>query len=374
MKIKINKSKLKEGINITERISLKSTSLPILKNILINTYKNFISISSTDLETAIQWWGITKVDNEGSIAIPANLLSGFINFLPEKNIELTLKEKDLLIECDNYNTQIKGFNTDDFPIIPEVLEKNSIIIDCKILCKSLSQIIDIPNFSTTRPEISGIYFKFKNNQLKIVATDSYRLGEKIIILNDFLDNEFSFILPQKAAKEIISIFSEKEGKMKILIGSNQVLFEISMIEMKHPHIRLTSRIIEGNYPNYEEIIPSKNEISAVLDKLDFLNQIKAASLFSGKINEVFLKIDPSKETINILSKSPDSGEFSSFVSGKIKGKKEEVSFNYKFLVDGLSNIETKNILFEINNSSSPGVLKPVGENDFLYIVMPIKGN
>ncbi len=374
MKIKINQIKLKEGVGIAERVSSKSSSLPILKNIIIRAQKNIINICSTDLETGIQWWGVAKTEKEGEVVVPANILSSFINFLPDKNIELTTSKNDLVIECGNYKTQIKGFNSDDFPIIPEVAEKNSVSINAKDLCKSLSQISDIPNFSTTRPEISGIFFNFKKDKLKLVATDSYRLGEKSLPLDRSIKDDFSFILPQKAVKEIIGIFGERDGDVNIILGPNQVLFESTMKEISHPQIKFTSRVVEGDYPNYEEIIPTKNSVQVVLNRSDLLNQIKAAGLFSGKVSEVVLKINPEKKEVEILSQSPEFGEYSSTLAGKITGKKESVSFNHRFLIDGLSNIKSSEIVFETNSSGEPGVFKPVGESDFLYIVMPIKAN
>ncbi len=374
MKLKINQLKLKEGVGIVEKTSSRSTSLPILKNIIIRAQKNIINISATDLEVGIQWWGLAKIEEEGEVVIPASILSSFINFLPNKTVTISSSKNNINIECEDYKTQIKGFSPDDFPIIPNISEKNSVTINISNFCKSLSQIADIPSFSTTRPEISGIFFSFNNNKLKIAATDSYRLGEKIIPLNNSIKENFSFILPQKAVKEIINIFGEKEGEIKIVSGNNQVLFELLMTEISHPRIHFISRQIEGEYPNYEEIIPKKNQIKAILDKNDLINQIKAAGIFSGKVSEVIFKINPGNKKIEITSQNPESGEYSSFISGKIEGKKEEVSFNYKYLIDGLSSIKDSEILFEINGSGDPGVFRPVKESDFLYIVMPIKAS
>ncbi len=372
MKLKINQLKLKEGISMVEKTSSRSSSLPILKNIIIKAEKNIINMSATDLEVGIQWWGIAKVEEEGEVVIPASILSGFISFLPDKTIELTSSGNDLKIECGDYKTQIKGFSPEDFPIIPKVSEKNSITVNIAELCKSLNQVADIPSFSTTRPEISGVLFSFTNNELKMVATDSYRLGEKKLILTTPAREGFSFILPQKAVKEIISTFSDKEGDIKIISGTNQVLFELLMTEISHPKIHFISRQVEGEYPNYEEIIPEKNKIKVTLDKNDLINQIKAAGLFSGKVGEVIFKIDPDRKGIEIISQNPESGDYSSFISGKMEGKKEKISFNYRYLIDGLSKIKESEVVFEINGSGDPGVFKPLKDKNFLYIVMPIK--
>ncbi len=357
---------------MVERTSSRATSLPILKNIMIKAEKNLISISATDLEVGIKWWGLAKVDQEGEVIIPASILSGFIGFLPDKTVDLSSSKNDLEIECGDYKTQLKGFDPNDFPIIPKVLEKESVIISVDKICKGLSQVVDIPSFSTTRPEISGVLFSFINDEIKMVATDSYRLGEKKLKLKKPVKDPFSFILPQKAVKEIISTFGDKDGELKIIFGTNQILFELPMEEISHPRIHFISRQVEGEYPNYEEIIPQKNKIRAVLERSDLINQIKAAGLFSGKVGEVIFKIDPDRKGIEISSQNPESGEYSSFISGKIEGKKERISFNYRYLIDGLSKMGDPEVVFEINGSGDPGVFKPLKEADFLYIVMPIK--
>jgi DNA polymerase III subunit beta len=375
MKIKINQKKLKEGINIIERISIKSSSLPILKNILIKAEKNYAVLMATDLEVGIKWWVLADVEKEGEVVIPSGVLSGFVGFLPEKQTTLSSSQNNLSVDCDNFKTQIKGLKPEEFPIIPEVLEKKSFTVESEVLCKGLAQIVDIPSFSTNRPEISGIFFSVSLNKMKMVATDSYRLGEKTINLEKPVKEDFSFVLPQKAAKEIVNIFSEKEGLIKVVSGANQVLFEKQMEgKINHPEIQLTSRIIDGEYPNYEEIIPTKSETKVVVNRNEFLNQIKASSVFGGRINEIKIKVNPEKKRIELFSESIETGEFNSFVSAQIKGKKEEISFNHRFLMEGILNIKSNEISFETSGSSSPGVLKPTNSSDFLYIVMPIKAS
>ncbi len=147
-----------------------------------------------------------------------------------------------------------------------------------------------------------------------------------------------------------------------------------MSETTHPQIQLVSRLIEGEYPNYTEIIPQKYTTQLTLDKNEFLNQVKSASLFSGKINEVKIKVDPGKKEIKILSQSSEIGEYQSSISGKTNGENVEISFNHRFLLDGLLNIRSSEVTFELNGGSGPGVLKPVGDETYIYVIMPIKTN
>lgn len=374
MKLLILQDKLKEGLNVVERVSSKSLTLPILNNILISTEKNFFNLSATDLETGINWWTLTKIEKEGKITIPSYLFSNFINLLPNKKINLEVKNNTLFIECENYKTQIKGLSADEFPIIPKISKEESISIESSPLCRSLSQVTDIVLPSTTRPEISGVYFSFQKNLITIAATDSFRLGEKKIFLKDnsSLKKEYSLILPQKTAKEIVNVFGEKKGELKMYFSPNQIMFEYLMSETPHPQIQLVSRLIEGEYPNYQEIIPKKHTTQLRLDRNEFLNQIKTASLFSGKINEVKIKVEPEEKKIEIFSQSPEIGEYQSSVPGKIKGEPVKISFNHRFLLDGLLNIKSSEILFELSGDSGPGVLKPVGDETYIYVVMPIK--
>ena len=376
MKTTILQEKIKYGLGIIEKISSKSLTLPILNNVLISIEKNFLNLSATDLEIGINWWALTKTEKEGKIAIPSRLFFNFINLLPNKKIDIEKENNNLIIKCENYKTQIKGFNAEEFPIIPKITSEEFISINSSRFCQSINQVMDIAIPSTTRPEISGIYFLFQKDLIVIAATDSFRLGEKKIFLkNHFsLKKDYSLILPQKTAKELVSIFGEKEKELKIYFSPNQIMFEYFMEETNHPQIQFISKIIEGEYPNYQEIIPKKYTTSIIFNKNEFLNQIKSASLFSGKINEVKIKADPKEKKIEIFSQSPEIGNYNSSIIGKITGEPVEVSFNHRFLLDGLLNIKSSEVVFELNSDSGPGVLRPVGDETYVYVVMPIKSS
>ena len=377
MKLITLKENLNNGLDIVSRVTGKNLTLPILNNILISVEKNFLNLSATDLELGIKYWFLVKTEKEGKITVPAKTLSGFINFLPDKKINLEEKNQFLYIECENYNTKIKGLNAEDFPIIPQIDSKEFIEIDCSALCNSIAQVVDFSAPNQNRPELSGVYFSFQKDAVKLVTTDGFRLAEKNFFSDKKTEKTISFILPQKTAREIVNIFSEKEGKLRLYFSPNQVLFERLMEETPHPQTQIISRLIEGDYPDYQEIIPKQYEAQVVLDKEEFLNQIKTASIFSGRGNEVRIKIDSKREGIEIFSQDPDVGENRSFLNGKIylgsAAKKDmEVVFNYRFILDGLLNIKSKKVIFELNKEEGPAVLKPEGDASYIYVVMPIK--
>ncbi len=377
MKLSIPQEKLKKGLAVVERIASKSLTLPILNNVLLSVEKNLLNIAATDLEIGIRWWGLAKAEKQGKITVPSNILSSFVGLLPNQKINLDEKENVLSVSCGDRKTQIKGLPADDFPIIPRIGEGETVSLDAPAFCASLSQVADIVSYSTSRPEISGVFLSFQKDLLTMAATDSFRLAEKKVSLKKNktpLKREYSLIVPQKTAKEIINIFGEEEKTIKVYFSPNQVMFESLMEETDHPRIQVISRLMEGEYPSYQEIIPESYKTQAVLNKTEFLNQIKAASLFSGKTNEINVKTDSKKEKIRIVSQSSEIGEYNSEIKAEIKGKAVDVAFNHKFLLDGLAKIKSSEIIFEFNEDSGPGVIKPVGDNTYIYVVMPIKAS
>jgi len=372
MKIEILKENLKNGLGIIERIAGRNQSLPILDNVLMSTEDSFLSLSSTDLETAIKIWILTKIVKKGKVVVPAKFFSSFVALLPNEKITLEEKSQGLSIECQSFKNQIQGFDPEEFPLIPEFQNLEFLEIDNKKFCQGLSQIVDIASPSQSRPEISGIYFIFSKNLIKIVATDSFRLAEKSIVLEGPIKQELSFILPQKPARELINILGDKEGKIKIYFSPSQTMFEFPMKDIPRPQMQIISRLIEGEYPNYEEIIPKKFKTHVVIKRDEFLNQIKAASLFSGKINEIKVKVSSQAKEIEIFAQSPGVGESRSSISAKIEGEEIEASFNYKFLSEGLLNIKSSEVVFDLSKEEGPCVLRPVGDTSYIYVVMPIK--
>ena len=257
MKIIILKENLNNGLNIVYRVAGRNLTLPILNNILIVAEQNFLSLASTDLELGIKYWTLGKVEKEGSLTVPAKILSSFVSLLPEAKINLEAKNQTLYIECENNKTQIKGIDAQDYPIIPKIEDENFIELSMLPFCEGLSRVVDFTAPNQVRPELSGVYLNFQKDRVQITATDSFRLAEKTLYFEKKINRECSFILPQKTARELVNIFSEKDGKLKLYLSPNQVLFECPMTETPHPQIQIISRLIEGDYPDYQSIIPKK---------------------------------------------------------------------------------------------------------------------
>jgi DNA polymerase-3 subunit beta len=341
---------------------------------LVESEKNFLKLVTTDLEVAIKWWSLAKVEKEGKITVPVRVFSNLTNLLEEKPIELEKEDLSLKVETEIFRTKLKGIDAAEFPIIPKIIEGEIIQITAKRFCEGLSQVVQIPVLSSARPEISGIFLSFEKNTITMVGTDSFRLGEKKLFLREPLplDREYSLILPQKAAKEVINIFANEKHNLKICFSPNQILFESKMEETEHPKIQLISKLIEGEYPNYQAIFPKKSKTEIVLVRDEFLSQLRAASIFASKMNEVTIKTNLKEREIEIFSQNPELGEYRSSLPGKVSGKETQVSFNWKFLIDGLTNLKTPEVIFELNDEEGPAVLKPKGDQTYTYLVMPVK--
>jgi len=363
MKVTCLQENLKNNLNITQNIIGRNLTLPILNNLLLQTENNYLKISSTNLEIGINTWTTGKIEKNGSITCPAKILASLVNNLPNKKIELEVKNNTLIIKCENYKAIIKGLSAEDFPIIPKIKEPILGEIEINILRNSLSQVVSSAAISELRPEISGILFSFNKNNLKLVATDSFRLAEKIIFINTKNELNKLLIIPQRTIQELIRILTEKDGLVKIISDGSQIMFELK-------DIQLISRLIDGQYPDYQQIIPNNFTTEAILEREQLLNIVRIASLFSSKINDIKFLLQSGK--LEVLSEDQDLGENRSQLAGKIKGKNLEVVFNYRYLLDGLTNINTKEIFLGLNTDAGPAAIKPVGEDNYLYIVMPIK--
>ena len=371
MKLKILKENLINGLEIVSKISLKKLSLPILSNCLLEAEKNFLKISATNLESGIVWRSLAKVEKEGKVCLDAKFFSKVVSSLKEETISLEAKNHTLEIEGKDLHLKIKGVNPEDFPIIPQKDSLEKIPLESRKLSEALSKIFNIPLPSLGRPEISGILFSFERDQLKLVATDSFRLAEKTIRLSTPLTKSYSLILPQEAVREIMGIFG-KEEEIEFSFSQNQVFIESLAKEFPLPKIFFTSKLIEGEFPNYQEIIPKKFKTKILLDKTNFLSEIKTASLFSGKINEIKIKTNRKEGKIEISSENPDFGEFKSEVFAKIEGEDITISFNYKYLIDGIASIDEKEFNFFLTDPEGPAIIK--SSEDYFYILMPIKGS
>ena len=365
MKVSCTQENLQKGLSIVGRLVGVRTTLPVLNNILLKTEKGRLKVSATDLEVGISTWIGAKVDQEGAITCPAKLLLDYINTNNDKKINLELKDLNLHLESEHYKANIKGIDASEFPLIPEVKKTQEIEVLTKDLANAISKTVIAAALDESRPVLAGIFVEAAADKMKMVATDSYRLAEQKINLGKKIDIKTSFILPQRTMIEVARILTDGAEKVKIYPSENQVEFVLG-------ETVLVSRLIEGAFPDYEQIIPKNVKTKVQTKANEFSVALKMASLFAREsANNIKLKITP-PDKVEVLAVSPHVGDNVSEVKGAISGDSLEIAFNAKFILDVLSVIGSEEITLELSNNLAPGILRGKTDPNYLYVIMPLR--
>ena len=363
-----------KGLNITEKVIGKNFSLPILQNILVSCEKNKgnLKLSSTDLEMGVEILIPAKIEEEGNIAIPAKLLGGFIRSLPSEKIEFSEKNRKVSIQCQNYKANIKGEDGREFPIIPQNLEEEGFLTKSDIFLSGITPVVSSASLLDIKPEISGVYIQLRENDSLFTATDSFRLAEKTV-KNDGKNNYVnSIILPRRTCDILVRIFEDLKGDFMVNIHSNQITIKNSPQDPITPKITFVSKVIDGDYPKYEQIIPTSFTTSIKAQKHELIQHIRTAGLFSSKIREVSLKTNSQKQCLEITSEDATYGDHHSTLHCEIEGKEGKSVLNFEYLLDGLQSISSDTILIKMNEPTTPILISSFKNEGFRYILMPIK--
>lgn len=366
MKISCTQENLNKGLAIVSHISGRNASLPILNNVLIKTENKTIKLVTTDLEIGINCLVRGKVEAEGEITIQAKLLSDYVNLLPKEKIDLEVRNSDLMVACQKSNTKIKGISSEEFPLIPKVEKEQTVTCKSDDLKKAIQQVVFAVISNEARPEISGILMSF-NEELVLTGTDSYRLAEKKLKLEKSTVKNRKIIVPLKTLQELLRILPDKETMVEICLSENQVLFAFDN------EVELVSRIIDGQYPDYQQIIPTAYKTKIMVDTNEFVKTVKRASLFCRPgINNINLNFSGKENELMVTVINSQLGENISKIKAEIEGDDNNIIFNYRYLLEGLVNIGSEEIIMEITNGDSPCLIRPTDDKSYVYIIMPIK--
>lgn len=367
MKLYCTQENLSKGLNIVSHLAGKNTTLPILDNVLLRAEDGTINLSTTNLEMGISCQIRGKIEKEGKVTIPAKLFTDYINLLPNEKISIEESEKKIYLRCTDQETTIQGMSAEDYPLIPVLEKKNKIQINCVDFKEAIRETIFSAAYDETRPEISGVLIKIEDKKAKLVATDSYRLAERTIKIETKGQSPIETILPARTLQELLRVLSVvTEENLEVYLAENQALFSFDEIE-------IISRVIEGRYPDYQQIIPKEHKTKVVAEKEGLLKTIKTTSLFSRSgVNDVTLKMKPAKQELVISAVNAQLGENVSRLKVAGEGEENEIVFNHRYLLDGLQNIASEKVVIEIINNTNPGVIRPQEKDDYLYLIMPIK--
>ncbi len=366
MKFKCNQKDLLNALNLSIRAINPTNTLPVLSNLLIKSQDNKVLVASTNLEISITSCINADILEEGAITVPAKLITNFVSFLKDSDIDITVEDGyDIKIITPGTNTVIKGIPADEFPDIPEIEENISFSVSADIMTETINQVSFAASDNNNRQILTGVYFEAKEDILKVVATDSFRLSEKKIKLKSKLEQEIKCIIPARSISELGRIISGKKGDIKIILSKTQVLF-------KYDNVELISRLIKGVFPDYEQIILSSPKTKAFVNLNDIVLAIKRINLFA-KENSNNIKIDFDKN--NMLKLTTDVTQYGSnddMLQISIEGEDNYIGVNSEYLLDVFSNISSKEVMLEVDTCSLPLQIKIPKNEDFLHVLMPLQ--
>ena len=363
MKLECKVDDIKSRVSQVERVTGKNLTLPVLNSILLIANQKSLKLRSTNLSLGIEVEIPAKIEKEGMVAISGSVLNNiFSNVFKNESISLESIDGNLLIQTKKSKIKLKGIPHDDFPTIPKVAG-TSFEIESKKLIDGIKAVYYSSSISDIKPEISSVFMYTNEDNLVFVSTDSFRLAEKKIKIKG-LEEIKGILIPFKNITEILKVFGEFSGTIEVCFNKNQISFS------SH-NIYLTSRVIDGVFPDYRQIIPKNKETEAVVLKQDLLNALKLSNIFSDKFNQVNLLIKPKDKIFELSSANNDIGENKTLVDAAITGEDIEIGFNYKYFLDCFQSITTDSISIKLSGASHPIVISPVSDPSFVYLIMPM---
>lgn len=375
MKIQIFQENLLKALNTAGRSISSKAQLPILANVLLSTENNRLKVSATNLETGVNIWTGAKIEKEGSITLPSKILQEYVSSLPAEKISLEVKENIANLTSTSFNASFNGLAASEFPVLPKG-EKKIFSFQSSVLIEVINRVAFASASDEGRPILTGVSFKKEGKTLTLAATDGYRLSvEKVEVAKistEGKDEEElrSLVIPAKTLLEVSRIVSEQVKQdqsiieMSLTKDGNQAVFSF-------PEIELSTRLLEGDFPDYEKIVPQEASTTVTLDKEELLRAIRTASIFArDSANIVKFKFQEGKAVIS--ANSPQVGENISEIGAKTEGGEAEIAFNFRFLLDFLAAVKEGEVSLEMTGSLNPGLFKIKGKASYLHVIMPVR--
>jgi DNA polymerase-3 subunit beta len=344
-------------------MSARST-LPILSGVLFSASEGEIQLQSTDLEISIKNKVPALIEQEGQIVLPGKLLSDIVRNLPDAAVTIETDGDSAHIRCQHASFTIRTLNPADFPKFPEVAVDKKVSLPTQTLSTMVKQVSRAVSRDETRAILTGILLVVEGPTIRMVATDSYRLAVREIILEQASSEDVEVVIPGKALEEVTRLAG---GASEVVLGvsENQVVFEFGTT------VFITRRI-EGSFPNYKQLIPKEAETTATVSAEDLTAAVKRVSLMALHNTPLKISVNVADQTLSLSATTQDVGDASEDLMVKAEGKDVEIAFNHGFLMDGLGSATTENVRLEVLNALKPGLLKTEGDEGFLYLLMPVR--
>ena len=376
MKISCLQENLARGLATVGRAVATRSTLPVLSNILLETDEGRLRLAATNLEIGINCWIGAKVEEEGSTTVPARLLTEFVNSLPPGQIDMELTERTqaLNLKCARYEANIKGISASEFPDVPtaeSIGGQNNLHLEAEAFRRMIDQVVFAAATDESRPILTGVLAQFHQGGLTLAAADGFRLSVTSADVGADLDSAISAIIPARALAELSRISGEQEDPIELILTPqrNQILFHLS-------HTDLVSQLIDGKFPDYNQIVPKSRSTRSIVNTQELLKSVKVAFLFArDAANIIRFRVVPGSELapgqIVITGTSAEFGDNVSEIDANIEGEDIEIAFNARYMIDALSVVGTAEVALDTSNPSSPGVIRPLDGDDYLCVIMPM---
>ena len=373
MKVSCLQENLAKGLSIVGRAVSPRSTLPVLGNVLLATDGGRLKLSATNLEVGINCWIGAKLEEDGAITVPARTFIDLINALPAEQVDMEVVERTqtLNLHAGRSESNIKGIDAQEFPRVPVPEDEGGISIEPDVLRVAIEQVAFAAATDESRPILTGVLAKFADGQLTLAAADGFRLSVRTVSLPEPVPEPFSIIIPARALVELGRISGEQKTPVVITVTPtrNQVLFQLT-------DIVLVSQLIDGNFPDYRQIVPREWTTHTVADAAVMLKACKTAHIFARDAAHITrLHAKPGTELVPghmiVSATSAETGDDVSELDASVEGDEIEIAFNVRYLIEVLSVVGTPQVALDTTTSSSPGVVRPVGDEAFTHVIMPM---
>jgi DNA polymerase-3 subunit beta len=364
MKCIVTREQLLDAVIQAEKSTVKNHTLPVLSCILLEVSGTQLFLTATNLEVGVRFTVPVSATEDGSVAVSGGVLSHVVSSLPSATeIQFSTDEGHLLLQSSEGISRIALQNTEDFPVLPEVDNAKEVILPAKELRDTINAVVYCVSNSTIKPELSSVFVHPDGSVLIATATDSFRLAEKRTPLKRSVESE-PFLIPGKSTGNLLKILEQAEGEIKI--SSNKHQLSITL-----PNVYITLRLVSGTFPDYTQIIPKEFITEATMLVYDFERTLRKATAFSDQFNQTTFTLSPKKKKFVAHTKNDTVGETTDSLSAALTGEDLTISFNQKYIIDSLHSITSDSITLQFAGQSQPAIIRPVGNDGFLYLVMPM---
>ena len=371
MNVSVMQENLARGLSVVSRAVSSRATLPVLANVLLKTENNGVKLTATNLEIGINCWVPGKVEAEGEITVPAKLLTDLVLSLPNQRIDLELSAKDrtLKVTSGGSRSSIKGIDADEFPVVAAIGDTPATSADSRALRDALGEVVFAAASDESRPILTGVLTKLAGDRMTLAAADNYRIAVRSLTTSRSVAPEMSIVVPARSYAELMRILPDAEQQIEITVTPNksQVLFHVEGID-------LVSRLIEGQFPNYEPVIPSGHTSRAVVDRESFLAGARRASIFArDSANIVKIELGgEAGEGVAITAHAADVGDNADTLEASVEGQPTTIAFNARYLIDVLANLGADEAALELSGPLAPGVIRGIGKDDYVHVIMPVR--